>query len=157
MDDTEMSLRPMQESDLAGLAAWMVETPLWQRYGLTAERAVSSFRRGLAQGDWLIVAEADGTACGFAWVIPGGAFGRSPYLRLIGVRADKAGAGVGALLLTEMERRTAESADDLFLLVSDFNEAAQGFYRRQGYIQIGSIPGYVLPDVTELIFRKRVR
>jgi ribosomal protein S18 acetylase RimI-like enzyme len=90
-------------------------------------------------------------------VIPRGAFGRSPYLRLIGVRADMAGSGIGARLLDAMEARAAEVADDLFLLVSDFNEGAQRFYRRQGYVQIGAIPGYVLPEVSELVFRKRLK
>ncbi len=85
----------------------------------------------------------------------GGAFGRSDYLRLIGVRADCAGQGIGAALLSEVEARA--TSRDLLLLVSDFNEGAQRFYRRMGYEQIGAIPGYVLPDVTELIFRKRLR
>ena len=59
---------------------------------------------------------------------------------------------MGAALLQEVEARATSS--DLFLLVSHFNEGAQRFYRRMGYEQIGAIPGYVLPDVTELIFRK---
>ena len=39
--------------------------------------------------------------------------------------------------------------------MSDFNAAAQAFYGRLGYEQIGTIPGYVVPGVSELIFRKR--
>jgi hypothetical protein len=42
-------------------------------------------------------------------------------------------------------------------LVSDFNVQAQRFYLRQGYTQVGVIDAYVLPDVAELLFRKRVR
>jgi hypothetical protein len=49
------------------------------------------------------------------------------------------------------------SSSDLFLLVADFNTDAQQFYQRRGYEQVGAIPAYVLPDVTELIYRKRVR
>ncbi len=41
--------------DMPMLAAWMVESPLWQRYGLTIPKAISSFEGGLARGDWLIV------------------------------------------------------------------------------------------------------
>jgi N-acetylglutamate synthase-like GNAT family acetyltransferase len=151
------TIRLMRESDIAPLAAWMVKTPLWQRYGLTVARASANFQNGMAQSEWLIVAEESGDVCGFAWAIPKGAFGRSPYLRLIGVRADKAGSGIGAGLLNEVERKSAEIADDLFLLTSDFNESAQQFYKRQGYEQVGAITGYVVADVTELIFRKRVR
>ena len=140
----------------------MVDLPLWQRYRLTVPKAISGFESGRERGDWLITADsatADGEqiACGFAWVIPQGTFGRSPYLRLIGVRPDAAGSGIGSALLTEVERRSAEIASDVFLLVSDFNEAAQRFYQRHGFEQIGEVSGYVLPDVTELIFRKRLK
>lgn len=148
-------IRPMTHTDIPLLAAWMVDVPLWQRYGLTAERAQSDFMAGIERGDWLISADADAVACGFAWAIPRGAFARSPYLRLIGVRPDAVSLGIGGALLQEIERRSAEVAGELFLLVSDFNQAAQRFYQRQGFVQIGAISGYVLPDVTELIFRKR--
>ncbi len=72
------------------------------------------------------------------------------------MRPDATSGGIGSALLTEVERRSAEVASDLFLLVSDFNEAAQRFYQRHGFEQIGEVSGYVLPDVTELIFRKRL-
>lgn len=146
----------MTNADVLLIAAWMVELPLWQRYGLTTEKAESRFAAGMARGDWLISADGETAACGFAWAIPQGAFGRSPYLRLIGVRADAAGSGIGAALLGEIERRSAEIASDLFLLVSDFNDAAQRFYKRHGFEQVGAVSGYVLPNVTELIFRKRL-
>jgi GNAT superfamily N-acetyltransferase len=152
----ESLIRLMTAVDMPVLAAWMVNAPLWQRYDLTIEKAVANFEAGMLRADWLIVAEADRQSIGFAWVIPKGVFGHSPYLRLIGVHPDHAGAGVGATLLDEIERMAAAVSNDLFLLVSDFNHGAQRFYKRQGYEQIGAIPAYVVPDVTELIFRKRL-
>ncbi len=142
----------MLPGDIPAITRWMVETPLWQRYGITEASASAQFAGALERGDLVLV---EASLCGFAWCLNGGAFGRSDYLRLIGVRADCAGRGIGAALLTEVEAR-AESRD-LFLLVSDFNEGAQRFYRHMGYEQIGAIPGYVLADVSELIFRKRLR
>lgn len=142
----------MLPDDVPVIVQWMVAMPLWQRYGITENGARAQFTEALKRGDRLLVAGAD--TCAFAWCMPGGAFGRSDYLRLIGVRADCAGQGIGAALLTEIEARA--HSRDLLLLVSDFNEGAQRFYRRMGYEQIGAIPGYVLPDVTELIFRKRL-
>lgn len=152
-----ITIRPMTTHDIPLLSAWLVKLPLMQRYGLTYERAASNFKIGMERGDWLLTADAAAAAAGFAWVIPRGAFGRSPYLRLIGVRADLASAGIGSRLLDAMERKAADVADDLFLLVSDFNESGQRFYRRQGYEQVGAIPGFVLPDVSELMFRKRLK
>lgn len=147
-----MNIRLMLPEDIPAISKWMAEMPLWRRYGVTEASASANFAGALRRGDLVLVAD-DG--CGFAWVLRGGAFGRSDYLRLIGVRADCAGRGIGAALLGEAEAR-AESRD-LILLVSDFNDGAQRFYQRMGYEQIGAIPGYVLADVTEFIFRKRLR
>ncbi|HVU12606.1 MAG TPA: GNAT family N-acetyltransferase [Phototrophicaceae bacterium] len=144
----------MLPDDVPAISRWMVEMPLWKRYGVTEASASAQFNDALKRGDLLLVADADAAACGFAWCLRGGAFGRSDYLRLIGVRPDCAGQGIGAALLTEVEQQA--HSRDLFLLVSDFNEGAQRFYRRMGYEQLGAIPGYVVADVTELIFRKRL-
>ena len=144
----------MLPDDVPGIVRWMVELPLWKRYGVTEASASGQFSDAIQRGDLLLVSDANAEVCGFAWCARGAAFGRSDYLRLIGVRADCSGQGMGAALLGEVEAQT--QSRDLFLLVSDFNEGAQRFYRRMGYEPIGAIPGYVLPDVTELIFRKRL-
>ena len=68
------------------------------------------------------------SVAGFAWCLPEGAFGRSFYLRLLGVRADLTGRGVGAELLAAVESQAFESNSDMFLLVSDFNQAAHRFF-----------------------------
>lgn len=151
-----MSIRAMLPEDIPVIAAWMVTIPLWQRYRLTVETATAQFEAALAKGDILLTAEDDESgACGFAWCLPHGAFGRSAYLRLIGVRPDQTGTGMGARLLAQVEQIIP--TNDLFLLVSHFNLDAQRFYLRQGYIQVGALRGYVLPDVTEFIYHKRVR
>ncbi|MBX3080772.1 MAG: GNAT family N-acetyltransferase [Anaerolineae bacterium] len=152
-----LTIRPMTSEDFAPLATWMVTVPLWQRYGLTAERAVINFAKAAEQGEVLVTADGDVPCCGFAWAIPKGAFGRSAYLRLIGVRPDYAGAGVGSRLLTYVEEAVLQYSSELFLLVSDFNHEAQRFYQRHGYTQVGAIDGYVLPDVVELLFWRRLR
>lgn len=151
-------IRPMTADDCPILAAWMVEIPLWKRYGVTFERACSNFEHGLNSGDWMFTADnAETHACGFAQVAPKGMCGISPYLRLIGVHPSAQSTGVGAALLTEIERVAAEHAADLFLLTSDFNENAHRFYERHGFVQIGAIPDYIVPSITELIFRKRLK
>lgn len=151
-------IRPMTPLDIEQLVAWMVTIPLWQRYGLTAERAADQFDKALARDDLLLVADVGEkhSACGFAWCLPQGAFGRSVYLRLIGVRPDHASAGVGSALLAAVEAAAVRINEHVFLLVSDFNQDAQRFYRRHGYQPIGRIPGYVLPDVDELLYWKHL-
>jgi ribosomal protein S18 acetylase RimI-like enzyme len=152
-----MTIRPMQAADIDPIVAWMLQIPLWQRYGFAAERGARLFNRAFAQGDLLRVADlADVPACGFCRVVLKGAFARSPYLQLIGVHPDHAGLGIGAALLTAAEEAVRPNHRELFLLASDFNTGAQRFYQRQGYQHIGTIPGYVLPDIDELIFWKRL-
>jgi ribosomal protein S18 acetylase RimI-like enzyme len=155
----DISIRPLMAPDIPLIAGWMVATPLWQRYRLTEANARSGLEQALSRADVLLVADAgneNGQACGLVWCLREGAFGRSTYLRILGVQAGHAGLGIGAALLARAEQIAAETTDALFLLVSDFNVEAQRFYQRQGYRQIGAIPGYVLPDVTELIYWKRL-
>ncbi len=149
------NVRPMQAEEIASVARWMILLPLLQRYHMTEASACRMFEQAMTRGDHLLAAdEGDSLARGFAWVMPQGAFGRSAYLRLIGVHPDYGNRGIGSLLLQEAEQLAFDAGRDFFLLVSDFNTGAQDFYRRHGYRQIGAIPGYVLPDVTELIFWK---
>lgn len=148
------TLRDMRPADVEPLASWMVTLPLLQRYGLTLDGANRQFQAGLGRGDTLLTVEEDGRLVGFAWMLPNGAFGRSPYLRLIGVHPECTSRGVGALLLDAIEARAWTLADVLFLLVSDFNTRAQHFYERQGYHRIGALADYVVPGVAELLYWK---
>jgi len=148
----------MTIEDIATIVNWLVLVPLWQRYHVSIATVQAQFEEGLRQQDIMLVSDSgsDARACGFTWCLPRGAFGLSAYLRLIGVRQDQAKLGIGSALLVQTERMAADRSRDLFLLVSDFNVDAQRFYRRHGYEQIGQISGYVLPDVAELIFRKKL-
>jgi GNAT superfamily N-acetyltransferase len=155
-----VSVRPLTLPDIPVVTGWLVITPLWQRYQLTETKARSALELGLSRADILLVSDCDledGQACGLAWCLREGAFGRSAYLRLLGVRTGHTGRGVGAALLDYAEQAAAKITRDMFLLVSDFNVDAQRFYQRQGYTRIGAIPGYVLPNVTELLYWKQLQ
>jgi ribosomal protein S18 acetylase RimI-like enzyme len=157
---TALTVRPMMHSDIPVVASWLVTIPLWQRYNLTEAQAQASLEQGLRQVDMLLVADtrgAYGQACGLVWCMVKGAFGRSAYLRLLGVRSSHTGRGIGTALLRQAERLVVRTSSELFLLVSDFNINAQRFYQREGYERIGAIPGYILPDVTELLYWKRLQ
>lgn len=139
------------------MAAWMVQYPLWARYGLTESRARDVMQRGLAGGDILLTADTEeSAACGFAYVLPRGAFALSPYLRWLAVRQDMTGTGVGLALLQAAEQESIHTRAELFLLAADFNTGAHRFYERHGYSRVGEIPDYVVSGVTELIYWKRL-
>ena len=148
-------LRPIQSIDIVPLAQLMAANSLWQRYNVTEASAAQRLQNGIDQQATIIVGEVDGEPVGFIWLAERGAFNRSGYIMLIGVRADRQGQGVGRALLLAAESALFTQVADLFLLVSDFNQAAQAFYQRLGYRQVGAIPDYVVPGITELIFHKR--
>ncbi|MFN8490093.1 MAG: GNAT family N-acetyltransferase [Caldilineaceae bacterium] len=150
-----MLLRSLQAVDIEPLAQLMATTPLWQRYNVTETSAAQRLRNGFEQQATILVAEIDGAPVGFIWYVLKGAFNRSGYVMLIGVRADQRSQGVGQALMQAAEAAVFAEVNDLFLLVSDFNQAAQAFYQRLGYQQVGAIPDYVMPGITELIFHKR--
>jgi ribosomal protein S18 acetylase RimI-like enzyme len=148
-------VRLLQPADLTACARIMAENPLWQRYGVTLDSACQRLSAGQQQGATILVAETAGAVVGFIWYVEKGAFFRSGYVMLIGVDPALQGQGVGEILMDAAESILFETSEDVFLLVSDFNEGAQRFYRHRGYKLVGSLPGYVLPGVSELIYRKR--
>jgi ribosomal protein S18 acetylase RimI-like enzyme len=150
-----MIVRPMQPDDARLCARWMAQTPLWQRYGVTEPGALHRFELGLEQGALIAIAERIGQPVGFVWYTLRGAFNRSGYIPLIGVAPNEYSQGIGQALMDHAEDRVFQHVGELFLLVSDFNQAAQRFYRQRGYIQVGALPDYILPGVSELIYYKR--
>ncbi len=157
---SSIMVRPMITLDIPVLAGWISATSLWQHYGVTEAIMRTKLEHGLQKSDILLVSDIDqteGQACGLVWCILDGAFGRSAYLRMLGVRANYTGLSIGASLLEQVERISAQHTNEMFLLVSDFNTDAQRFYQRHGYAQAGSVPGYVVPDVVELLYWKRLQ
>lgn len=148
-------ITPLAAQDIDPCAALMSSSMPWLRYGVREPDARALWTQALAQRASVFVARSEDRTLGFAWYIPAGAFGRGGYLKLLGVDASARGRGVGAALLAHIEQLAlANDEPDLFLLVSDFNLAAQRFYLKAGYHHIGSIPGFVHPDIVELIYRK---
>lgn len=149
-----MLIRSMIATDIPELAKLMAATPLWQHYGVNEASATARLQSGLDQAATILVAEVEGRVAGFLWYVQRGAFQRSGYVMLIGVQPDLRGHGVGEALMAEAEAQMFASTNSICLLVSDFNEAAQRFYQRLGYSQVGSLPDYVIPGVNEYIYYK---
>lgn len=149
-----MIIRPAKKSDLPACAMILAANPLWQRYNITEASALNRLTNGFEQIASILVAEIEENPAGFVWYSEKGAFHRSGYIMLIGVAPLFQNQGVGDKLMGSAEALIFEKSDDIFLLVSDFNRAAQRFYLRRGYTQVGCLPDYVIPGVSELIFRK---
>ncbi len=151
-----MTTRPLVLSDIPQLSDWLGATELWQHYQFQPEATQAMLERALKKSDLMLVTEHKKVGSGLIWCQPGAAFGRSGYVRLLAVQPKYQRQGLGSKLLLEAEDFIGRVSNDMFLLVSDFNTAAQGFYERRGYQQIGQIEDYVKEGVTELIYRKRL-
>lgn len=147
-------VRPMTPEDIPAVAAIMAGNTLWQRHGVTAEAAGQRLQRGLARGATIAVVEVSGRVAGFVWYVAEGAFQRSGYIMIFGVDASLHAQGLGRALLAYAEEALFATGASIMLLVSDFNAEAQRFYSRHGYVQVGVLPDYATPGVSELIFYK---
>jgi ribosomal protein S18 acetylase RimI-like enzyme len=151
-----VDIRDASRDDLAALSCLVQGHALFQRYGVDAADLHRSLATALKGGDALLLAEEEGRPLGFAWWVPLGAFARSPYLRLLVVAPAATGRGIGGSLLAAVEARAAPVSEDLFLLVTHDNVAAQRFYARRGYTEVGRLADYVAAGITEIVLRKRL-
>lgn len=147
---------PLHPSDIPACVQILLDNPLWAQYGITEEKAAAMFRRALTENAAILVARVGEEIAGFIWYTPRGAWDRSGYIRLIGVAPRFQGRKIGEQLMAAAEAHMSASVGDIFLLVTDSNTAAQRFYHRLGYRQVGAIPGYIQPGITELIFHKKL-
>ena len=149
-------IRPAVAQDAARIAAAVAQQPLLVRYGVTLAGLSRDLERAIEAGEGVLLStDVRDDVLGFAWLLAQGGFGVGGYLRLIAVAPGSESRGTGRALLAAVE--AAVPTRHLFLLVSDFNRAAQRFYERAGYTQGGALPGLVLAGVDELIYWKRLR
>ena len=153
---TRISINPLQACHLDACARVMASLPLWsETYEVDPDTARERFASSLASEEEVYVALSGDEVVGFLSFVRRGAFARSGYIRLLGVRADWQARGVGTQLMDFAEDILFAEDSDVFLLTYAANEAAQGFYRSRGYEQVGVLAKYSGPGVDEFIHRKR--
>lgn len=152
-----VTVRPLLFGDIGPLGKWLTGLEFFGRYGLSEKKFTAELERALKRSDLVLVAEhkKPKSVIGFSWCQAGAAFGRSGFLRMLAVASQHQGKGVASLLLEEVEVFVADVSYDLFFLVPDFASDLQAMAEAKGYQQVGAVPGYTLPDVSELIYRKR--
>ncbi len=159
-----LKVRGMRADDVEACAQIVAGEQLWQRYGLTLQRARRVLRRAQAAkrrggvsarniGDLAVVSEG-GRILGFIWFHRSGTFRHSGYIQWIAVAPEARGRGVGRDLMRYSEERILKKGPNVMLLVADFNLEAQAFYEKLGYARVGAIPDYMVRGITELLYRK---
>src|SRR5512137_1369645 len=94
-----LTIRPLAPADIEPIATWVAETTLWQHYRVTSASFAERLTNGLKNNATIFVAERAGHVLGFLWLVEHGAFNRSVYVQLIGVRPNERSSGVGRALM----------------------------------------------------------
>ncbi len=148
------ALAPIEREDARCIAAEMVKMDPWLTMNYSAtplENYLSTPSPALHR----YVIEVNGATAGvvtvrYPWL-------RGAYLELIGLFPSWQKNGLGTAVLRWLERETEPHAANLWVLVSSFNRAAQRFYFRQGFREIGAIEALVSAKSTEFLLRKALR
>jgi ribosomal protein S18 acetylase RimI-like enzyme len=147
-------IRPMQVTDIQSCAEFMAQSSFFSTYGVMEKQVISWLHKAMVNPNSdLEVALVEGVVVGFSWILTKGAFGRSPYLRLLAVNDNFHRQGIGKQLMLSLENKY-KMKRDLFLLVTETNHKARSFYERLGYQYIGVLENYVKKNVNECLYRK---
>ena len=125
----------------------------WQSLGVSQSIILASFFDPAYD---VFVAKKNQQRAGMLLIDKRGLAG-SPYLKSIVVDPYFHGQGTGTRMLQFAESFAAKYSPHFFLCVSSFNNTAQNFYRRHGYVQVGELPDYLREGASELLLYKRVK
>ncbi len=144
-------IREMRAEDRDSVVGILTSSDPWKQLGFTAVDWNRIFAP-LPVGRDTFVLEIEGQVLGIAIVRRKFLFG--DYLELLGIAPSAIGQGLGRRLLSHVESLTFARAKNMFACVSDFNDAARAFYRKQGYKEIGPMPNFLIPGYAEILLRK---
>lgn len=150
---TDPFVRHMMPDDRADVIALLADSDPWKRLGFQASDWYSYFDPLPLGRDCYVVDQNDRVA-GIAVVRQ--KFLLGDYLELLGVADWARGKGLGSRLLTHVEAAVFARVKNLFACVSDFNDQARNFYKKQGYQEIGPMPNFLIPGSAEILLRKTV-
>jgi len=148
---TDPIVRPMTSEDRAGVMELLADSDPWKTLGYQASDWASYFTP-LPLGRDSYVAEQNGKVAGIAVVRR--KFLLGDYLELLGVADWARSRGLGGRMLAYVEAAVFARTKNLFACVSDFNEQARAFYKKQGYQEIGPMPNFLIPGSAEILLRK---
>jgi [ribosomal protein S18]-alanine N-acetyltransferase len=148
---TDHLIREMDAPDREAVVELLGESDPWKTLGYTKDDWNRIFCP-IPQGRESYVIEFDGRVAGVAIVRQ--KFLLGDYLELLGIALWARGKGLGRTMLAQIESLVFGRTKNMFACVSDFNEPARAFYRRQGYQEIGPMPNFLIPGSAELLLRK---
>lgn len=145
-------IRKLVGADLPAVAAMLSAMDPWRRMGIDLTDDPPSLGRSPFQlyGH----SEPGRSPVTVVRFDPRGMMSSQPYIATLAVAPAWQGRGLGKELLFFAEARLFASAQNVFLCVSSFNEAAQRFYARNGYQKVGEFSDYFVRGASEWLMRK---
>jgi ribosomal-protein-alanine N-acetyltransferase len=148
----QITIRDARDDDRDWAARLMAGSEPWLTLRRTYEACLASCLDPL---DELHVAERRQDRCGFVLVRPRGIAG-APYIVSIAVVEAARSQGVGHSLIAFVAQRYASRARHLFLCVSSFNGRAKAMYEREGFVQVGQLPDFIIDGASEWLMCRRL-
>ncbi|HQU00455.1 MAG TPA: GNAT family N-acetyltransferase [Acidimicrobiales bacterium] len=131
-------------------ARLMSETDPWHAMGFSEDECLAT----LTASDIVIHVVWDGgTVSAFLASLARGVV-EEPLIRIVCVRRELQGAGLGSHLLDFFESVLFPNAANLFLCVSETNVRAKVLYERRGYLAVGKFSDWIYPNQAEFLMRK---
>jgi ribosomal protein S18 acetylase RimI-like enzyme len=143
----------MTAEDRVAVMDLLADSDPWKRLGYQAHDWDNYFTP-LPQGRDSNVVVQNGRVAGIAVVRQ--KFLLGDYIELLAVADWARGKGLGGQLLAHVEAAVFARAKNLFACVSDFNDEARHFYKKQGYQEIGPMQNLLIPGSSEILLRKTV-
>lgn len=147
----QATIRAMRPEDREAVVLLLGTSEPWIMLGYSQEDWARIFCPLPAGRDTYVI-EDDGRVAGIAIVKQ--KFLLGDYLELLGIAPWAQGKGLGAAMVQHIETIVFGRTKNLFACVSDFNERARAFYRKQGYQEIGPMPNFLIPGSAEILLRK---
>lgn len=136
----------------------LMDSYLGEEY-FSREVAEPILKEALKKKQLFVARGEKGDVLGFYRIVTDGAFNVFAYLHLIAVRKDLRGEGIGTKLLKDAEKRIIRAEGypffkKVFLLLGKGNRKAKGYYAKNGYVRVGTIPSLFSPGVDEYLLMK---
>lgn len=156
-----MTIVEATKADVSPALEILLDSYLGEEY-FSRDVAEPILKEAVKKHELFVAKHKDGEVLGFYRIVMNGTFNVFAYIHLIAVRKDLRGGGIGTKLLKDAEKRIVQDQDypffkKVFLLLGKKNRRAKGYYEKNGYIRVGTIPSLFSPGVDEYLMMKDLR